>query len=75
MRYVLIYVDSENMPQYLQGSIDEINAKVHTLWANGDLDRDDWEFREPWHLFGIEGDQLIEMEQATCTKIPHFEVI
>ena len=72
--YVLLYINSESQPAYIQGSVDEINAQLRTLWVNGDIDRDDWEFCSPWQLLGIEDGGLTPMANVECKSIPYFEV-
>jgi len=74
MTYVLLYVNTDMQPEFIQGTVEEINERLRTLWINGDIDRDDWEFRSPWQLLGVEGDQLTPMERVECNSIPHFEV-
>ena len=71
MTYVLIYVNIDMQPEFIQGTVQEINERLRTLWINGDIDRDDWEFRAPWRLLGIEGDQLTQMGNVECNSI-HF---
>lgn len=72
--YVLLYVDQNSQPCYIQGSMDEINKAMRTVWVNGDIDHDDWEYSQNWELLGIEDGQLTPMEGASCSVVPHFEV-
>ena len=72
--YVLLYVDSNNEPGYIQGTVEEINTRLRTLWMNGDIDRDEWEFRQPWQLLGIENGGLTPIERVECSYTPHFAV-
>jgi hypothetical protein len=72
--YVLLYVDSNNEPGYIQGTVEEINTRLRTLWMNGDIDRDEWEFRQPWQLLGIEDEGLTPIERVECSHTPYFEV-
>lgn len=74
MTYVLLYVNIDKQPCYTQGSVAEINEQLRTLWLNGDIDRDDWDFCSPWELLGIEDGRLTSMGNVVCTTIPHFEV-
>lgn len=74
MTYVLLYIDTDKQPAFIQGSVEEINEQLRTLWIAGDIDRDDWDFCSPWELLGIEGDRLTPMGNVECTAIPHFEV-
>lgn len=72
--YVLLYVDSNNEPGYIQGTVEEINTRLRTLWMNGDIDRDEWEFRQPWQMLGIESGGLTPIERVECSHTPYFEV-
>ena len=72
--YVLLYVDAENKPRFLQGSIATINAELQKQWLNGEIDRDEWDFSNPWELLGIEDGRLTPVERVECTSIPQFEV-
>lgn len=74
MTYVLLYVNTNKQPCYIQGSVEEINEQLRTRWINGDIDRDDWDFCSPWKLLGIEVRGLTPMSNVECTSIPHFEV-
>lgn len=73
MTYVLLYVNIDKQPGYIQGSVEEINERLRTLWINGDIDGDD-DFRSPLELLGIEGDRLTPVANAECNYIPQFEV-
>ena len=75
MTYVLLVVDTDHKPRYLQGTIAEINAQLRTMWVNDEIDRDDWDFYSPWELLGIEDDRLTPVERVQCMSIPQFEVI
>lgn len=72
--YVLLYVDSNNEPGYIQGTVEEINTRLRTLWMNGDIDRDEWDFRQPWQMLGIEDGALTPIESVECSHTPYFEV-
>lgn len=72
--YVLLYVNIDKQPAYIQGTVDEINSRLRTLWVNGDIDRDDWEFCSPWELLGIESGSLTPIERVECSHTPYFEV-
>jgi len=72
--YVLLYVDSNNEPGYIQGTVEEINTRLRTLWMNGDIDRDEWEYRSPWQMLGIEDGALTPIERVECSHTPYFEV-
>jgi hypothetical protein len=72
--YVLLYVNQDNQPSYIQGSVDEINSQLRTLWMNGDIDREDWDFFSNWQLLGIEDGALTPMGNVECSHTPYFEV-
>lgn len=74
MTYVLLYVNTDKQPCYIQGSVEEINEQLRAQWLDGNIDRDDWDFCSPWELLGIEGDRLTTLGNVECTTIPHFEV-
>lgn len=74
MTYVLLYVNTDMQPCYIQGTVEEINNRLRTLWVNGDIDPDDWEQYQNWQLLGIEDDQLTPLERVECKTLPHFEV-
>lgn len=74
MTYVLLYIDSDNHPDYIQGTIEQINEQVQTLWINGEIDREDWEQCDRWQLLGIEDGLLTPMNRVECTRIPYLEV-
>ena len=73
--YVLIYVDEDMQPCFIQGTMQEINDKLRTRWVNGDIDKDEWEFRSNWQLLGIEDGMLTPMNRVQVNTVPHFEVI
>ncbi len=76
MTYVLLVVDADNKPRYLQGTLAEINAELRTLCANDEIDSDNWDFSSPWELLYIEDDRLTPtpVERVQCMSIPQFEV-
>lgn len=73
--YVLLYVDKDLLPCYIQGTMAEINEKLHTRWVNGDIDKDNWEYPGYWQLLGIEDGQLTPMNHVNMNTVPHFEVV
>jgi len=73
--YVLLYVDQDLQPCYIQGTIQEINDKLRTRWINGDIDQEDWDYRVNWQLLGIEDGQLTPMNHVKAHTAPYFEVI
>jgi hypothetical protein len=74
MMYVLLYVDQDKQPCYIQGTMQEINDVLRTRWTNGDIDREDWEFYSNWQLLGMEDGQLTPMGNVECLNTPYFEV-
>ena len=73
--YVLLYVDKDMNPCYIQGSMAEINEKLRTRWINGDIDTEEWEWRANWQLLGIEDGRLTRLNHVQVNTVPHFEVI
>lgn len=73
MTYVLLYVE-EHQPCYIQGTIEEINEKLRTLWVNQSIDRDDWDHYQNWQILGLEDGILTPIGNVSCEAIPHFEV-
>jgi hypothetical protein len=72
--YVLLYIDTDNQPSFIQGSITEINEQLQTRWLNHDIDRDDWEQYDNWQLLGFEDGRLTRIGNVECSTVPHFEV-
>lgn len=72
--YVLLYVNQDNEPCYIQGSMEYINAAFRNIWAGGGVDREEWAYQEPWQLLGIEDGELTPMANVTGIIAPHFEV-
>ena len=72
--YVLLYKDKDNQPCYIQGSMEHINAAFRNIWTDGDVDREEWAYQEPWQLLGIEDGRLTPMSNVTGNVAPHFEV-
>lgn len=72
--YVLLYINAEHEPCFIQGTMAEINDKLRTRWINGDIDKDDWAYSDRWQLLGIEDGMLTPMGNVECTVTPHFEV-
>lgn len=72
--YVLLYVDQDKQPCYIQGTMDQINDQLRTRWLNGDIDVDDWEYYCNWKLLGIEDGELTPIEHVECRNSPHFDV-
>ena len=72
--YVLLYVDQDSQPGFVQGSLDEINERLRTLWMNGDIGQDEWELSGKWELLGIKDGRLTPIRNCNFLYIPHFEV-
>ena len=74
MTYVLLYVNQYAKPCYIQGTVEQINAKLRSLWLNGDIDSDDWESRGSWEMLGIEDGELTPIVHVEVVNVPQFEV-
>lgn len=72
--YVLLYINQDNQPCYIQGSMEHINAAFRNIWTDGDVDREEWAYQEPWQLLVIEDGRLTPMSNVTGNIAPHFEV-
>ena len=72
--YVLLYVNTDSQPCYVQGTLEEINAHVHKAWVAGDIDREDWDFSAPFDLLCIEDGALTTVNHWEMTNIPQFMV-
>ena len=72
--YVLLYINQDNQPCYIQGSMEHINATFRNIWTDGDVDMEEWAYQEPWQLLGIEDGLLTPMASVTSNMVPHFEV-
>ena len=73
MTYVLMYLE-EQQPCFIQGTMEEINERVRTLWVNQSIDRDDWEFYSNWALLSLEDGVLTPVSNVECNTVPYFEV-
>ena len=74
MTYVLLYVNQDRKPCYIQGTVEQINAKLRTLWLAGAINPDDWKYRGSWEMLGIENGELTPIEYAEVSNAPQFEV-
>jgi hypothetical protein len=54
--------------------MEHINAAFRSIWTDGDVDREEWVYQEPWQLLGIEDGRLTPMSNVTSNMTPHFEV-
>ncbi len=70
--YVLLFVDENKQPRYLQGTIAEINTRLAELWEADEIDRDDWDFYSNFQLLAIEDGQLTPVEGWEAMNIPQF---
>lgn len=75
MTYVLLYVDNDMTPCFIQGSMTEINERLRTRWINGDIDKEEWEYRYNWQLLSLEDGVLTPVGNVKCNAVPYFEVI
>ena len=73
--YVLLYIDQDNKPCYIQGTMQEINDTLRTRWVAGDIDKEDWAYYANWPLLGIEDGQLTPVNRVDVNMVPHFEVM
>ena len=72
--YVLLYVNTDSQPCYVQGTMEEINAHVRSQCGLGYIDREDWEFSAPFDLLCIEDGALTPVNSWEMTNIPQFIV-
>ena len=72
--YVLIYTDEYQNPRYIQGSIEEIIAEFRKVWKAGEVNAEDWDYKEPWQLLSIEDGLLTPMANIEVVRISQFEV-
>lgn len=73
--YVLLYVNQDKQPCHIQGSMAEINERLRTLWLNGDILREEWEYYHTYDLLTIEDGQLTPVGNWEQAPIPHFNVV
>ena len=74
MTYVLIYTDSENHPEYIQGSIEKINDELKTRCLSGEIEHADWDYYQKWKLLAIEDGRLTPVNTVECHITPYLEV-
>lgn len=74
MTYVLLIVRDGQQPDFIQGSIDEINEALRVAMENGSIDTDDWDFYQNWQLLAIEDDRLTTVNHYECRSVPQFSV-
>lgn len=74
MTYVLLYTDQYRKPCYIQGTVEQLNDKLRTLWANGEIDHDAWKYNGAWEMLGIENGELTPLANVEMIEVPQFEV-
>ena len=74
MTYVLLIVRGGQQPDFIQGSIDEINEALRQAMENGSIDTDDRDFYPNWQLLAIEDDRLTNVNRYECRSVPQFSV-
>lgn len=72
--YVLMYVNQDKQPCFIQGSMAEINERLRTLWLNTEINQADWEFYHNYDLLAIEDGRLTSVGNWEQDTIPHFNV-
>ena len=72
--YVLMYVNQDKQPCFIQGNMAEINERLRTLWLNDEIDQEDWEYYSNYNLLAIEDGQLTNVENWNQKILPHIEV-
>lgn len=58
MTYVLLIVRDGQQPDFIQGTIDEINEALRRAMDSGSIDTDDWDYYQNWQLLAIEDGRL-----------------
>ncbi len=74
MNYVLLYVNEDNEPQYIQGTVEHINARFREVWESGAINPDDFDYRGNYQLLGLEDGILTPMVNVACSMSPQFTV-
>ena len=74
MTYVLLIVRDGQQPDFIQGSIDEINEALRQARDSGSIDTDDWDYYQNWQLLAIEDDRLTTVNCYECRSVPQFSV-
>lgn len=72
--YVLLFVDNDKRPRYLQGTLAEINKSLAKLWEANEIDADDWEYYRNYELLAIEDGVLTAVNRWDVKNVPQFEV-
>lgn len=73
MTYLLLYISGVH-PEYIQGTMEEINEQLKERWLSGDIDHDDWDHYDNWQLLCIEDNQVTEVVVFENTSVPRFTV-
>jgi hypothetical protein len=74
MTYVLLFVDNDKQPRYLQGTLAEINKRLAELWEANEIDTEDWEYYSNYDLLYIEDGQLQKASSWEAMTVPQFTV-
>lgn len=74
MTYVLLIVRDGQPPDFIQGTIEEINEALRCAIENGSIDTDDWDFYQNWQLLAIEDNRLTMVSHYECRSVPQFSV-
>jgi len=73
--YVLLYVNADGHPDYIQGaSVEEINAQVALDSKHGYLEDMFDERGKDWQLLGIEDNRLTPLANVEMYTVPQFNV-
>jgi len=73
--YVLLYINADGRPEYIQGaSIDEINAQVALDSKEGYLENMFDSLGKDWQLVGIEDNRLTPIANVEMYSVPQFAV-
>ena len=72
--YVLLFVDENKQPRYLQGTLAEINKRLAEMWEANEIDTDDWEYYSNYDLLAIEDGALTKVNRWELMNIPQFVV-
>lgn len=75
MTYVLLVVREDQQPDFIQGSIEEINEALILAMKDGSLDSEDFDYYQNWQLLAIEDDRLTVVNRYECLKVPQFSVV
>lgn len=74
MTYILLIVRDGQQPDYIQGTIEEINEALRAEMEIGSIDTDDWGYYQNWQLLAIEDGRLTTVNRYECRFVPQFSV-